>query len=359
MSEDSPFIIFISSYEALIASREIVVTDVKENTFEDVLMSKEHDAFHAPFRGTDEELEVEFSSDHPHSSFVVPVFEYPTRTGEIVGFMTAVLGWDTFVANLLPKGTNGVHAVLVSTCNQNFTYMINSPSAMFLGNSDLHDKSYEDMLHIVDLGPLLYNRTDPLDENNCFYSFYLYPSKETEAKYMASRPKTVTLLAALTFAVMIATFFIYERFVQHKTRKVTIATAKAGRVVSSLFSENIRDRVYNEQKVGLKPEMASPLRTTKSVREFLPVQSTVSDSAGYDFVLDSDPIVDWFPETTVLVGFTAWIADRDPIQVFILLETIYGAFDRWARRLGVFKVETIRDCYVVVTGLPEPRPDML
>lgn len=42
-------------------------------------------------------------------------------------------------------------------------------------------------------------------------------------------------------------------------------------------------------------------------------------------------------------GFTAWSSERDPSQVFKLLETIYESFDQAARSLGVFKVETIGD----------------
>jgi class 3 adenylate cyclase len=41
--------------------------------------------------------------------------------------------------------------------------------------------------------------------------------------------------------------------------------------------------------------------------------------------------------------------------VFTLLETVYHAFDEIAKRRRVFKVETIGDCYVAVTGLPDPR----
>jgi class 3 adenylate cyclase len=55
-----------------------------------------------------------------------------------------------------------------------------------------------------------------------------------------------------------------------------------------------------------------------------------------------------------IAGFTAWSSAREPSQVFILLETIYGAFDKLAYRYGVFKVETVGDCYVAVGGLPEP-----
>jgi class 3 adenylate cyclase len=56
-------------------------------------------------------------------------------------------------------------------------------------------------------------------------------------------------------------------------------------------------------------------------------------------------------------GFTAWSSIREPSQVFALLETLYAAFDRVAVRRRVFKVETVGDCYVAVSGLPEPRQD--
>lgn len=57
------------------------------------------------------------------------------------------------------------------------------------------------------------------------------------------------------------------------------------------------------------------------------------------------------------MGFTAWSSVREPTQVFVLLETLYAAFDLIARRRRIFKVETIGDCYVAVAGLPEPRKD--
>lgn len=75
-------------------------------------------------------------------------------------------------------------------------------------------------------------------------------------------------------------------------------------------------------------------------------------------ILAVKPIADFFPHCTVLfadiVGFTAWSSVREPTAVFTLLESLYSCFDRIARRLRVFKVETIGDCYVAATGLPEP-----
>lgn len=41
----------------------------------------------------------------------------------------------------------------------------------------------------------------------------------------------------------------------------------------------------------------------------------------------------------------------------MLLENVYVAFDEIASRRGVYKVETVGDCYVAVTGLPQPRKD--
>jgi hypothetical protein len=56
----------------------------------------------------------------------------------------------------------------------------------------------------------------------------------------------------------------------------------------------------------------------------------------------SKPIADLFKDCTVLfadiAGFTAWSSVREPSQVFVLLETVYAAFDRLADRRQVFKV---------------------
>ena len=55
------------------------------------------------------------------------------------------------------------------------------------------------------------------------------------------------------------------------------------------------------------------------------------------------------PDATILfadiAGFTAWSSIREAIQVFKLLEALFAAFDEAAVRHGVFKVETVGDCY--------------
>jgi class 3 adenylate cyclase len=39
-----------------------------------------------------------------------------------------------------------------------------------------------------------------------------------------------------------------------------------------------------------------------------------------------------------LAGFTAWSSERDPAQVFTLLEQIYALMDKVAKKSKVFKV---------------------
>ena len=58
-----------------------------------------------------------------------------------------------------------------------------------------------------------------------------------------------------------------------------------------------------------------------------------------------------------LVGFTSWASARDPTQVFTLFESTYHAFDKISEPLGIFKVETVGDCYVAAAGMPEARDD--
>lgn len=61
----------------------------------------------------------------------------------------------------------------------------------------------------------------------------------------------------------------------------------------------------------------------------------------------------YFSSSFSIAGFTAWSSIREPTHVFQLLESIFQAFDEEARRAGVFKVETVGDCYVAVAGVPE------
>jgi adenylate cyclase len=72
-------------------------------------------------------------------------------------------------------------------------------------------------------------------------------------------------------------------------------------------------------------------------------------------------IADSHPDVTVVfadvVDFTPFTERTAPERVVGVLDEIFSAFDLLAERLGLEKIKTVGDAYMVVAGLPEPRPD--
>ena len=68
-----------------------------------------------------------------------------------------------------------------------------------------------------------------------------------------------------------------------------------------------------------------------------------------------------FDEASVVmldfVGFTEMAVAANPSALVAELNDIFAAFDRIVELFGCERIKTVGDCYIAVSGLPEPSPD--
>lgn len=231
-------------------------------------------------------------------------------------------------------------------------------SIRILGIGDLHDVSYD---HTEVVIPLITSDFDNTTHTSghCMYSFSVY-SSDTFTHNANNKVAVQTAVALAAIFVLVALlFFAYDNIVRRRDMKAVNEAARSNVIISSLFPSQVRERLFEEKGDNTLTVPKSKLKSMMNSGNYTEAQ-TMGETAE-DLIYTSKPIADLFPETTILfadiAGFTAWSSVREPSQVFVLLETLYRAFDDIANRRRVFKVETIGDCYVAVAGLPEPRKD--
>jgi hypothetical protein len=320
-------------------------------------------------------LQTEDDTFHPESILAQPVFDdFSEATRKVVGTVIAVIPWDSYFNNLLHDGANGIMCVLRDTCGDVFTYQIDGPKSTYLGEGDLHNTDYDEMEYIVSFGPQVdFTYTDDDQEAaHCEYTLHVFPTIVMEEEYHTNQPLIFTVVVVMIFLFTSFVFLLYDYLVQKRQNKVHSAAIKSNAIVSSLFPAEIRDRLFQHNETPEQNLKGSNKKNSGKVsgadvaakfrlKTYLDNGEATQDAP---VMYESKPIADLFPNTTVMfadiAGFTAWSSVREPSQVFTLLETLYHAFDLIAKRRKVFKVETVGDCYVAVTGLPEgTHPDFI
>jgi class 3 adenylate cyclase len=342
--------------------------------------------------------------EDPMSNIYFPIFDSYSEGSNLVGLFASTILWASLFEDSLSPGDDGFIAFLENACGQQFSFRIDGPEVEYLGDEDLHDKSYDGYLYEYPFENLLEAAdgfTAPgsllkLNGNYCPYNLRIYPSGSLEDSFYTSKPIWYAFAIIFIFLLTAVVFGFYDLVMERRAERMLQTAVEARALVASLFPKQIQGRLFEQQRrvtgrmknmqsfgstnridsVGLTTGSPSgshadaedgeggPQQMLK--RPGLVSQSTLrlktylNDSAGSQQVNKiSRPMADLFPNTTVLFGdvcgFTSWCSQRDPEQVFCLLEAIYKAFDKLARRRGVFKVETIGDCYMAVTGLPDQQ----
>lgn len=282
--------------------------------------------------------------DGPAVNIFYPIFSGLNDDRTVVAVLSLTTKWDSFLLPSLPPDPNGLIVTLHNKCNQSFSFDVTGTEVNYLGKGFHHEAEYEEYEKEF---VLTYNNPGftgiPMANQYCTYTVSVYPSCQMREQFNSGTPLVYTAAVAVVFLFTIFVFTSYDYLVQRRQNHLVESATKSNAIISSLFPKIVRDRLLDDgvpdgSKSGSKVESSRNL-----------------GDAG------DAPIANFFANTTVMfgdiAGFTAWSSSRQPAEVFTLLETLYAKFDSIAREMKVFKVETIGDCYVAVTGLPNPQED--
>eukprot|EP00980_Cylindrotheca_fusiformis_P001367 scaffold343_cov94-Cylindrotheca_fusiformis.AAC.3 len=300
----------------------------------------------------------------PGSQIMQPIYA-TANTNKADKKMVAVtlirLNWLDYFKTVLTEGDFGIILVLEGACAAQssgqedwlafvMSYRIDGQDAEYLGDSDLHNPKYNDM-EVQDIFVDLGVDESQLPEGSCVpvMTLHVYPSEDLEKSFQTNNSVIYTAVVAVIFIFTSLVFLLYDYFVRRRQTKVMERIMRQDKIVANVFPTAIRNRLYQSQQKQ---------KNNRDLQGDLNDDFEEMDFEGNSGISGDAPLADLFPSVTVvfadIVGFTSWSSAREPQQVFVLLETIYGAFDKIAYRYNVFKVETVGDCYVAAVGLPEP-----
>ena len=280
-----------------------------------------------PYIEEDEDPKEPFADMYyPVIDSIEDVVFTPNNDTKALGVVAFSFFWRHIIRNILPPNSKGLILVFDNPCgNQYFTYQIDGKTPTFLGFGDRHeDKAdFERMAMSRNLTDLInidgmYTGL-PMNDEFCPYTITVYPSSTMEKMHVTTDPVLFTVVAAFIFFFTSVLFLAYDCFVNRRQRLNKNRALASGAIVSSLFPEQVRNQLYEENEAKDKPTQLARSR------------QSFSDPASQTGSIGSAPVTgrpnaQLYLNTTVfmadLVGFTAWSAQRAPQEVFELLEAL-------------------------------------
>ncbi|XP_065363911.1 uncharacterized protein LOC135957121 [Calliphora vicina] len=143
---------------------------------------------------------------------------------------------------------------------------------------------------------------------------------------------------------------VYERFkLLNHGRKVNFVDTMFQMLEK--YSNNLEELI-RERTEQLDIERK---KTEQLLNRMLP--SSVAEKLKMGLAVEPEEFSDVTIYFSDIVGFTTIAAHCTPVQVVDLLNDLYTIFDATINAYNVYKVETIGDAYMVVSGIPVRTPD--
>jgi hypothetical protein len=202
----------------------------------------------------------------PESLLVQPILRSYVGTtttsdvGQIVANIVAAFSWDNFLANLYATDHDPMITVIHPNCGTDesdipFSYQLNGPDVIYLGQGDFHDTKFDDIVVVVDVddavGITLSGTTsedgDDLMEGQCDYTISIYPTVAFEESSTSNAPVIYTTIVVLMFTILATVFMFYDIGATRRQREAQEEAARSNAIVNSLFPAEIRDRLLQEE----------------------------------------------------------------------------------------------------------------
>jgi class 3 adenylate cyclase/sensor domain CHASE-containing protein len=185
---------------------------------------------------------------------------------------------------------------------------------------------------------------------------------------LARRDANIISLAAvgasLTFGLLLLA--LLQRFVVRRVSNLAAEVTAVGEAANHSLRVT---RHGSDELATLADNINAMLSSLQSLTRALDVERAKAEKLLRNILPPSvaarlkadETIADSFPEVSVLfadiVGFTELSAKVTPDELVKLLNEIFSLFDDLAERHRLEKIKTIGDAYMIVAGVPDPRPD--
>jgi CHASE domain len=265
-------------------------------------------------------LRLESEDDGPKGVLMHPVYSsIDKEVSKLAGVLFGVIRWDQYFVDIHHHEDKTVMASIGGSQGTPYLYELRGSSAARVLESEERYTGYQSAVI-----PLFMSTGAAVNETNG-PSITVYATESYVSANYSWVPAVIASAVAAGFVLIIATFILYDRYIQRKNEELRGDADRSKALVSSLFPANVHDRLFNNT-AGIEakpaPKKKKKMHGQEATQVFLEERKadendTSSPSTAQDdsvevdddeFFFKSKPIADHFPHTTIMfadiAGFT-------------------------------------------------------